>query len=145
MTAAWEVLGVLMRWTHIASVVIAIGGIVYARLVAFPVVASIDSTERLPVFGELIRRHRPLVYATLAGILVSGIYNLLSRRGHTSYYHTWFGIKMLLVAHIFAAAILLVREPKSAEDESRKVRQATGIAISGLIVILISAYLRRIY
>jgi uncharacterized membrane protein len=145
MTAALEVLGVLMRWTHITCVVLTIGGIAYARLIVFPALTGLAPADRAPVIGEMFRRYRPLVYATLAGILVSGLYNLLSRRGHTSYYHAWFGIKMLLAAHIFAAAVLFVREPKGAQDESRRVRQATGIVISGLIVILISAYLRRIF
>lgn len=134
-----------MRWTHITCVVLAIGGIAYARLIAFPALGVLDAADRVQVFSEMIRRYRPLVYATLAGILVSGVYNLLSRRGHTPYYHMWFGIKMLLAAHIFAAAILLVREPKGPAAESRRMRQATGIIISGLLVILISAYLRRIF
>ena len=55
-------------------------------------------------------------------------------------------IKMLLVAHIFATAILLARmDIKTAEDERKRRRRLAGMAASGLVVILISAFLRRIF
>jgi len=53
----------------------------------------------------------------------------------------WLGIKLLLVLHIFAAAILYTLP--SADDSKRRL-QASGIVISGLIIVLISGYLRWI-
>ena len=47
---------------------------------------------------------RPLVLAAIAGLLVSGIYNILSNPGHTVKYHMLLGIKLLLVMHVFAVA-----------------------------------------
>ena len=50
------------------------------------------------------------------------------------------GIKLLLVAHIFSVAIIT-----AAPGHPRRRRLFTGAAVSGLIVIAISAYLRRNY
>jgi hypothetical protein len=53
----------------------------------------------------------------------------------------WFGIKMLLVLHIFATAIMITIP---ANNEGKRARRMTGMVYSGLIVFLISAYLRWI-
>ena len=51
----------------------------------------------------------------------------------------WMGIKLLLVLHIAASAILYaVRQ----SNESKRNRTTLSIAISGLVVIAISGYLR---
>ena len=40
------VLGVCVRWIHIASVVTLIGGFIYARFVLAPALASLPTAER---------------------------------------------------------------------------------------------------
>jgi hypothetical protein len=52
----------------------------------------------------------------------------------------WFGIKILLALHVFAGAILATRS-----DDAKSLRRMTGVIISGLAVLLVAAYLRRIY
>jgi putative copper export protein len=136
-----EVFGILMRWAHIASAAVLIGGLVYARWVAAPVLAE----EREALDG-LRGRFRPLMYAAMGGLVVSGLYNFLLHRGHTPYYEAWFGIKVLLALHVFAAAVLAVRPTRAQSgDEARRLRRMTGAVLSGLAVILIGAYLRLIY
>ena len=105
-----------MRWLHIASVVVLMGGIFYARFAA----------------GDLSPGFKPMAYAAIGGILISGTYNFLSKPAYPPHYHMWFGIKILLVLHIFAATILY----------RGKTRALTGIVISGAVVIAISAWLR---
>ncbi len=141
-----ELLGILLRWAHIASAATLVGGAVWARTVVTPALEPLDPEERIDAWRSLAARYGPLLYAAVAGALVSGLYNFFSHRGHTSYYQIWFGIKMLLVAHIFATAILLARmDIKTAEDERKRRRRLAGMAASGLVVILISAFLRRIF
>jgi hypothetical protein len=54
-------------------------------------------------------------------------------------YHALFGVKMLLVLHVFSVAIL-VAAPKN----PRRARQLFGAAMSGLAIVLIAAYLKGI-
>jgi hypothetical protein len=143
---AAEVFGVLMRWVHLASVVFTIGGFAYARLVEVPSLAAIPPEDRSAMMPLCSARFRPLIYSGIAGLLVSGLCNFLINPGHSRYYYTWFGIKMLLALHVFAAGLLVLR-PSGADpdDQARRARRMSGILISGLLTILVAAYLRRIY
>lgn len=117
------ILGVLLRWVHISSVVILIGGVFYARFFA----------------ESLSPRFRPWMWGTMIALLASGLYNLLSKEPLPVGYHIWFGIKMLFVLHIFAVGIIVSTAPA---DKPKPARMLTGIAYSGLTVFLISAWLR---
>ncbi len=136
-----EMLSVLMRWAHISSAAVLIGGLIYARVVAAPVLRDADPEERAEALESLAARFRPLVYAAIGGLIVSGLYNYLMHPGHTPYYHAFFGTKVLLSLHVFASAALAVR----ASTEEKRLRRMTGAIITGLAVILIAAYLRLIY
>lgn len=141
-----EVVGIVMRWAHIASMAVLLGGVAYARLVAFPAVDKAGGEDRPAIFEWLAARYRPLMYAAIGGLILSGLYNFLTHTGHTPYYHMWFGIKILLVLHVFAASVLAMKSsPATLENETRRIRRMTGIVMSGFLIVLISAYLRRIY
>jgi putative copper export protein len=135
-----DALFVLMRWLHLTSMATLIGGMLYGR---FVIVASEDilAPDARETFGSRAAgAYRPLVLAAVMGLIVSGTYNLLTNPGHTVTYHILLGIKLLLVLHVFAVAFL-VTQPKN----PRRARMMAGTVISGLIIIAISAYLRRIF
>ena len=105
---------------------------------------ALDSDPEL--LEKLARRYRHLLYAAVTGLFVSGTFNLLSHSGHTPYYHAWFGIGILLALHVFAGALLAVRSgPATPEAANKRLRRLSGVAASGLAILLISAYLRSIY
>ena len=135
-----EGLNVLMRWLHIASVATVVGGIVYARLVVAPAMEALAPDARDGLAERMAAAFRPLIYAAVCALVISGIYNIISTPGHTVRYHILLGLKLLLVLHVLAVAFLIVK-PKNA----RRVRMMTGVMISGLVIIAISAYLRRIF
>ena len=137
--AVRAVLGVCMRWIHIASVVTLIGGFIYARFVLAPALASLPPSERELAGGVAVTSFRPLMFFVLIAAIGSGMYNYANKASFPPGYQMWFGIKMLLVLHIAASAILYsVR----ASSQAKRNRTALSIAISGLIVVAISAYLR---
>ena len=135
-----EALNVFMRWLHISSMATLIGGMIFGRLVMTSAAGGL-SPETRESFGEkAAAAFRPLVAATIAGLLISGIYNIISNPGHTVKYHMFLGLKLLLAMHVFAAAWLIVQP-----NNQRRARQMLGALISGVGIILISAYLRRIF
>jgi hypothetical protein len=128
-----------MRWIHIASVVTLIGGFLYTRFVLAPALASLSTGERELVGSKTVNSFRPLLFTVLTTALGSGIYNYATKASYPPTYHIWMGIKLLLVLHIGASAILYaVRE----SGEAKRNRTAFSITISGLAVIAISGYLR---
>ncbi len=81
------VLSVGMRWLHIASIVVLLGGVFYARFAV----------------GDLAKGFKPMAYMAIGGILISGTFNFLSKQAFPPHYQMWFGIKILLVLHIFCS------------------------------------------
>lgn len=129
-----------MLWLHLASIAILIGGLLYGSLAlrSMGEVAPPDVVQGIS--DRTAARFRPRVYITILALMFSGLYNLLSTPGHSTRYKILLAVKLLLVLHVFAVAILAVR-PRV----ERRARMMYGAAISGLVVILLSAYLRRIF
>ncbi len=135
-----DLLFVLLRWLHIASVATLVGGTLYGWLTlrATRDTVSADVVTRL---GDAVAaRYRPWAWLAIAGLLISGLYNIVSVPGHSTRYHVWLGVKLLLALHVFASAILAMRR-----GHPRRPRLLASAAFSGLAIILISAYLRRIF
>ncbi len=135
-----DALFVFMRWLHLTSMATLVGGMLFGRLVMVASESKLAPEAREAFAGRAARAYRPLVVASIICLLLSGTYNILTNPGHSVLYHTLLGIKLLLVLHVFAAALLITRP-----GNPRRARLMTGTVISGLIIIAISAYLRRIY
>jgi putative copper export protein len=135
-----EALGVFMRWLHLSSVAALIGGMSYASAVWAPAAGKLDAAAKAALAERAAARFRRIVLAATGGLLLSGVYNILTNAGHSTRYKIVLGIKLLLVAHIFAAALAASRP-----HYPRRARVLAGGAISGFVVIAISTYLRQIF
>lgn len=131
------VLSVTMRWIHIFSAITLLGGIVHARYVIGPA-ANTAGTAALERAGLYFR---PFILWAIAGIIISGVYNLVTKQNIPPRYHIWFGIKVLFALHVLAVSYLLSR---SSVSQERRMHLMTGVVWSGILVTMISAYLRFI-
>jgi uncharacterized membrane protein len=120
----------LSRAIHILSAISLLGGVIYARFAVYP-----DLSE------QQAARSRPLILGSVIGLLATGLYNLITKTSIPPGYHMIFGIKMLLALHIFAVGFLLT---KPGVDPAKRARWMTGIVGSGVVIVLLSAYLRSI-
>jgi hypothetical protein len=111
-------LHIAMRWLHIASVIVLLGGIFYGRLL-----------------GGLDPRFKNVAYTAIGGILASGLYNFMSKTSFPEHYHMWFGIKVLLALDVLAVAALYSKG---------KEKSLTRAVIFGAAIVAISGYLRWI-
>ncbi len=135
-----DILTLIMRWMHISSMATLIGGILYGRLVIAPSIAAVSPNAQEALSGRAAARFRPLAIAAMAGLLISGIYRFLIVPVHRPLYQMLFGIKMLLVLHVFAVSVLIVKP-----QNPRRTRMMTGVIISGLVIILLSAWLSQLH
>ncbi len=133
------ILAVLMRWIHIGSVITLLGGFLYARLVLAPALASLAGSEARALGEQTAARFRPIIIAVVCTILGSGFYNYLTKTAYPPQYHMWMGIKLLLVLHVLAAALLYAQ---TGIDQAKRNRRATGILFSGVAIVMISGWLR---
>ena len=104
-----------------------------------PAARSLSPDARTALDESAAAHFRPAVYVAIVGLVLSGIVNYLAKPGHSVRYHALFGVKMLLALHVFSVAILV-----TAPDNPRRARQLLGAAVSGLAILLISAYLKGI-
>ncbi|HLH20783.1 MAG TPA: hypothetical protein VKX45_26390 [Bryobacteraceae bacterium] len=135
-----DALFVVMRWLHLSSMATLVGGMLYGRLVMAPSEQALAPDARESFDSRAAATYRSLVVAAIAGLVVSGTFNLLTSPGHSPLYHALLGLKLLLALHVFAVA-LLITKPKN----PRRTRMLTGTVISGLAIVAISACLRRIW
>ena len=135
-----EAFNVFMRWLHISSVAGLIGGMIYGRAVMAASAAGLAPEARAALEERAAALFRPIVVITMVCLVLSGVYNIVSYTGHTTRYHVLLGVKLLLVAHIFVSAIMIVQP-----GNRRRGRQMAVAGIAGVVVIAISAYLRTIY
>ena len=132
-------LNILMRFVHIFSAITLLGGVLAWRFGTIPALAPLGEESRNKVDRAIAAAWRPFVFSAVAGLLISGIYNFLHKTGLTPAYHAVIGVKFLLALHVFAAAILACRP-----HNARRARQLTGVAISGVVIVILSAVLRWI-
>lgn len=119
-----DIVGILSRWVHVTSAIILLGGVIFARAVRH---------------AQLFKEYRALATTAIVALLLSGLYNLLTKANTPKPYHMIFGIKFLLALHVFGVGLMSTR---ANVDETTRHRWLTGVALSGLVVTLLSAYLR---
>lgn len=124
-----ELLGILMRWVHVASAALLAGGMFYARFVSDDGLCAPRPRLRLWIWGSV------------AGLTFSGLYNLHAATGHSRFYYVWLLVKILLALHVFVSAALAL----ACSDGAQRRRRTANAALSSLAILLIAAYLRRIY
>ena len=132
-----DYLSILVLAIHVLCAVALIGGALAWRFAAIPGIQVLDAATRAKVENAIAAAWKPVVWSAIAGALVTGVYNFLHRPVKTEKFHMLFGIKMLLVLHIFAV-MLLASKP----DNARRSRQLTGIVISGVVVVILSVAFR---
>jgi hypothetical protein len=109
-------LHIAMRWVHLASIIVLVGGIFYSWFV-----------------GEMDLRFKSAAYGAIGGILVSGMYNFLTKPSYPPHYQMWFGIKVLLALDVMAAVVLY-----------KKGKSLARAVIFAAAIVAISGYLRWI-
>jgi uncharacterized membrane protein len=135
-----DVLSAIMRWLHITSAVVMVGGVLYARFVIAPALATLTAQDQETLAAAMAARYRSLLYLAMVFLAGTGLYNTIMNMGRGPLYQSLLGIKLLLVLHVFAVGLLIVR-PKN----PKRSRQMTGMVISGLVILAISAVLRQLH
>ncbi|GMU93976.1 MAG: hypothetical protein AMXMBFR4_30340 [Candidatus Hydrogenedentota bacterium] len=140
----------IMRWAHIFSAVIAVGGTIFMRFVLMPAAqATLDDAAHARLRAALIGRWQRFVHTCILLFLVSGFYNYLAitRFEHEGQpiYHMLFGIKFLLALAVFALAIALT-SLKPWSEKMRNNSRAWLVVLVALAAaaIVLSGYMRAL-
>ncbi len=130
-----------MRWLHIISVITILGGFIYARYMVAPVLAALPAADADSFSHRFAVGFRNILYAAIGSVLLSGVYNYLTKPAVPKVYHMVIGIKFLLVLHVFAVSVLYTMPNTPAAKNARRM---TGLVFSGIAIVLLSAVLRSL-
>ena len=145
----------LMQWIHVGSVVLMIGGFFFFRVVLLPIANR--SADPAALVSPALRRFGGIVWTALLTILISGLYNFITffraaraaaaiNPGVSDYsiYIFVLAIKLFIVFLIFTLAIVLTFPyPVFNVFQKRPAPWLNIIVLLGLVVIFLSAFLRR--
>jgi len=133
------------QWVHVSAAVIGIGGMGFMLLVLFPSVGVLNDEQRALLLKYVLGRFRWVTWSVIALLLASGLYNIrLVWLVPWGPYWKFLTIKIVLALIIFII-VLFLTIPLGIFRKFRERRQLwLSIAFGlGMVVILISAYLRR--
>ena len=145
-----------MQWIHVGSVVLMIGGFFFFRVVFLPIANR--HAESGVLISSALRRFGGIVWTALLTVLISGLYNFITffRTARSvaatgtfvsdySLYILVLGVKLFIVFLIFTLAIVLTFPyPVFDVFQKRPAPWLNLTVILGLIVIFLSAFLRRL-
>jgi uncharacterized membrane protein len=139
----------IMRWVHILSAIIALGGTIFMRYVLHPVASDQMNDVQHEHFRAAIRkRWQRIVHLCIVLFLVSGLYNFVVvmvplHRGD-GVYHALFGIKFLLAMVLFLVALFVTSSKNYAAKFRANAPFWMGIIIAlGIVIVLISGVMKN--
>lgn len=136
-----------MRWIHIGTAIVLVGGLVFYQLVFVPIankILSEDERERLR--EPLMRRWKLFIHPPIVLFLISGFYTYAfvtsSQHEGQALYHALFGMKFLLALGVFALGIMLTSTMKWSEQIRSKQALWTLLLLLATAVVLIAGFMR---
>jgi len=140
----------LMLFLHVSSVVIWVGGMLFAYLALRPVAASVlEPPQRLTLWSGVFGKFFPWVWGSVVLILLSGL-DMLMRLGGAAAPHyaltmLVLGVAMMLIyAHVFFAPYKKLKQAVGRQDWKAggaalaQIRRLIGINLTlGLVTIAV--------
>ena len=137
-----DLLGIASRWLHIGSAILLFGGTFCLKFVVGPVLK-----DQSPELREAVRgRWKRVVHATIAGLLVSGIYNYvqaLPLHKGDGLWHAMVDTKIILALGVFFLASVLVGRSTGTQKFRNNAAKWTTIALLlGTLIIAMSGIVK---
>lgn len=139
-------MSVLMQWIHLVAAVVGIGGLGFIHMILIPASRDLEPAQRDLLFKRVSRKYQYVVWSVVLMLIGSGLYNIHAHAWERPWgdYWKWLIVKIFLAFVVFFFSLGL-NIPLSIFDWLRQKRQMwLSITFTvALVVILISAYLRR--
>jgi uncharacterized membrane protein len=141
-----------MRWLHITSAIILVGGVFYYRFAVLPALEPLAEAERSALGLAMRRNWVMLVRLAMLVLIVTGLANMIlvpknfdfAEEGRKAY-NILLGVKFLLALPIFFIVDMLNGRSAAAERFRQKSRLWLNIAVFlAVVVIVIGGYVRFI-
>jgi len=135
-----------VQWVHVTAAVFGIGGIAFLLAVLLPSARALGPVQRGQLLRAVSSRFRWLSWSVIVLLILSGLYNVRQFYWEVAWGRSWtlLTVKIVLAFAVFAISLALTLPFQALERVRQRREKWLSIAlVLGLIVILISAYLRR--
>ena len=136
----------LMQWIHLTAAVVGIGGMGFLLLILMPSLEILSPEQRDSLSKAVLGRFRWASWSAIFLLLATGLYNVRNYYWEVAWGRSWLvlTVKIVLAMVVFAIALGLTLPLESLAPVRARRRQwlTAGFAV-GVVVILLSAYLRR--
>jgi uncharacterized membrane protein len=136
----------IIQWIHLMAAVLVLGGMGFVLLALIPSLRVLNGKQRDAFLNAVAIRFRWVTWSAVALLLLSGLYNVRRFYWEEPWGRAWtyLSVKIALSFALFAIVLALtiplrVREPFHA----RRRAWLLVAFVLGVVVVLISAYLRR--
>ena len=135
----------VFQWIHVSAAVLGVGGMGFVLFVLLPSSRDLDPEQSTRLMKAVQRRFRWVTWSVIVLLIVSGLYNLsLVWEAPWGRYWQFLTVKIALAAAVFLISLALTLPLRALEPFRLRRRLWLTVAFSlALVVILISAYLRR--
>lgn len=135
-----------VQWVHLSAAVIGVGGIAFLHIILLPSVKTLSPEQRDLVLRAVMGKFRWASWSVIVLLLASGVYNVRQFYWEVAWGRSWMVLtaKILLALALFSISLALTLPFKSLDRFRARRQMWLSIALTlGMVVILLSAYLRR--
>jgi uncharacterized membrane protein len=135
-----------MHWVHLMAAVIALGALGFLLLILIPAVGVLSAQQRETLSKAVAVRFRWASWSAMALLLISGLYSIRRYYWEEPWDRAWEFLTLKIVLALALFAIILGLSIPLRLFEPLRARRSTLVLAAfllGVVVVLISAYLRR--
>lgn len=135
-----------MQWVHLMAAVVSLGGMSFLLLILIPSLGALSGAQREALSKAVAGRFRWASWSAIALLLLSGLYNVRHYYWEVPWGTAWkfLTLKIVLAIALFAIVLGITIPFRLFEPLRARRRMWLLVAfILGVVVVLISAYLRR--
>ena len=142
-------LDLALRWLHILSAVMLVGGVLFWRLAVVPASRELGEEARLKFNFALARAWSKWVMVATAILLLSGLINAVRNITRFQFdgpgYHMLVGVKLMVALLIFALAALLTGRTAAADRLRSRLTMWLSISIAiGIVLVVLGGFMKAV-
>jgi uncharacterized membrane protein len=135
-----------MQWLHVIAAVVGLGGMGFLLLILMPSLGVLSTDQRAELTKVVGRRFRWVFWSAISALVISGLYDIRRYYWEDPWDRAWkvLTVKIVLSFVLFGIVLGLAIPLRSFDRMRTRRRTWLWVAFSlGVVVVLISAYLRR--
>jgi uncharacterized membrane protein len=139
-------MAIIVQWIHLMAAVVGLGGMGFLLLILLPSLGVLSADQREALSKMVAGRFRWVTWSAIALLVLSGLYNIRHYYWEAPWGSAWKFLTLKLALSFVLFGIVLGLTVPFRLFEPLRVRRRMWLIVAfvlGVVIVLISAYLRR--